>query len=173
VDADVQATRSLINDLGSSSDILQSGSGVAQLIQVDPSQLTEGAGHLGDCERLAAAGQHVAHSARSVARAPCSSRKSNSPSIGHLRRIDSVESVRSCGGASKIGHWFAHREACPRSLKRKEPIHDAAHVRNAIVRFKQVQGVTDAERDAAWKRIKSAAKKHKVELNEQDWRDLS
>jgi hypothetical protein len=57
--------------------------------------------------------------------------------------------------------------------ERKEPIHDAAHVRNAIARFKQVQGVTDAERDAAWKRIKSAAKKYKVELNEQDWRELS
>ena len=57
--------------------------------------------------------------------------------------------------------------------ERKEPIHDAAHVRNAIARFKQVQGVTDPERDAAWKRIKSAAKKHKVELNEQDWRELS
>ncbi len=56
--------------------------------------------------------------------------------------------------------------------ERKEPIHDAAHVRNAIARFKQVQGVTDSERDAAWKRIKSAAKKHKVELNEQDWREL-
>ena len=26
--------------------------------------------------------------------------------------------------------------------ERKEPIHDAAHVRNAIARFKQVQGVT-------------------------------
>jgi cell division protein FtsX len=57
--------------------------------------------------------------------------------------------------------------------ERKEPIHDAAHVRNAIARFKQVQGVTDSQRDAAWKRIKSAAKKHKVELNEQDWRELS
>jgi len=55
----------------------------------------------------------------------------------------------------------------------KEPIHDAAHVRNAIARFKQVQGVTDSERDAAWKRIKAAAKKHKVELNERDWRELS
>jgi hypothetical protein len=30
--------------------------------------------------------------------------------------------------------------------ERKEPIHDAAHVRNAIARFKQVQGVTDNER---------------------------
>ena len=57
--------------------------------------------------------------------------------------------------------------------ERKEPIHDAAHVRNAIARFKQVQGVTGAERDDAWKRIKSAAKKHNVELNEQYWRELS
>jgi hypothetical protein len=57
--------------------------------------------------------------------------------------------------------------------ERKEPIHDAAHVRNAIARFMQVQGVTDAERDAAWKRIASAAKKHRVELNEQSWRELA
>ena len=39
--------------------------------------------------------------------------------------------------------------------------------------FKQVQGVTAAERDAAWKRIKSAAKKYQVELKEHDWRELS
>jgi uncharacterized protein DUF6582 len=56
--------------------------------------------------------------------------------------------------------------------ERKEPIHDAAHVRNAIARFKQVQGVSDSERDAAWKRIKSAAKKHNVDLKEEDWREL-
>lgn len=59
------------------------------------------------------------------------------------------------------------------SKERKEPIHDAAHVRNAIARFKQVKGVTDSERDEAWKRIKSAAKKHKVELKERDWRELT
>jgi hypothetical protein len=56
--------------------------------------------------------------------------------------------------------------------ERKEPIHDAAHVRNAIARFKQVEGVTDSEGDAAWTRIKGAAKKHNVELKEQDWREL-
>ena len=56
--------------------------------------------------------------------------------------------------------------------ERKEPIHDAAHVRNAVARFRQVQGVTDAERDDAWKRIKAAAKKHGVELHEKSWRDL-
>lgn len=56
--------------------------------------------------------------------------------------------------------------------ERKEPIHDAAHVRNAIARFNQVQGVSDAERDAAWTRIRNAAKKHNVELHEKSWRDL-
>jgi hypothetical protein len=54
----------------------------------------------------------------------------------------------------------------------KEPIHDAAHVRNAIARFNQVKGVSDAERDAAWKRIKAAAKKHNVDVKEKDWREL-
>ena len=56
--------------------------------------------------------------------------------------------------------------------ERKEPIHDAAHVRNAVARFRQVQDVTDTERDGAWKRIKAAAKKYKVELHEKSWRDL-
>jgi hypothetical protein len=55
----------------------------------------------------------------------------------------------------------------------KEPLHDAAHVRNAIARFNQVQGVTDAERDDAWKRIRGAARKFGVELAEKDWRELS
>ena len=45
--------------------------------------------------------------------------------------------------------------------ERKEPLKDATHVRNAIARFNQVEGVSDDERDAAWKRIKAAAKKLK------------
>lgn len=56
--------------------------------------------------------------------------------------------------------------------QRKEPIENASHVRNAISRFDQVEGVTDAERDAAWKRIKSAAKKFGVEVGETSWREL-
>ena len=46
----------------------------------------------------------------------------------------------------------------------KEPLNDAAHVRNAIARFNQVEGVSDAERDVAWKRILAAAKKFGVEV---------
>ena len=56
--------------------------------------------------------------------------------------------------------------------ERKEPLNDAAHVRNAIARFDQVEGVTDAERDAAWRRIKTAARKFDVDVKADDWRDL-
>ena len=56
--------------------------------------------------------------------------------------------------------------------ERKEPIHDAAHVRNAIARFNQVRDVSDDERDAAWRRIKAAAKKHGVDVPEASWHDL-
>jgi len=55
----------------------------------------------------------------------------------------------------------------------KEPLNDAAHVRNAVARFNQVKGVSDSERDEAWKRIKSAAKKFGVEVKEESWRELS
>ncbi len=56
--------------------------------------------------------------------------------------------------------------------QRKEPLVDAKHVRNAIARFDQVQGVTDAERDEAWKRITRAAKRFDVEVSEKSWREL-
>ena len=56
--------------------------------------------------------------------------------------------------------------------ERKEPINDAEHVRNAIARFDQVEGVSDDERDEAWKRIKAAAKKHGVDVHEKSWREL-
>src|SRR5437868_586153 len=56
--------------------------------------------------------------------------------------------------------------------ERKEPLNDAAHVRNAIARFDQVEGVSDAERDHAWKRITAAAKKFDIEVSAEDWPDL-
>jgi hypothetical protein len=57
--------------------------------------------------------------------------------------------------------------------ERKEPLTDARHVRNAIARFDQVEGVSDAERDRAWKRILSAADRFGVEVTESSWRDLA
>jgi hypothetical protein len=56
--------------------------------------------------------------------------------------------------------------------KRKEPLNDASHVRNAIARFDQVKGVTDEEREQAFHHIKTAAKKFGVEMTETSWKQL-
>jgi hypothetical protein len=56
--------------------------------------------------------------------------------------------------------------------ERKEPLNDAGHVRNAIARFDQVEGVSDSEREAAWRRIRAAARKYGVEVKAKGWRSL-
>ena len=57
--------------------------------------------------------------------------------------------------------------------ERKEPLVDAKHVRNAVSRFDQVEGVTNKERDRAWRRIKAAAEKFGVDIEEKSWHELS
>jgi hypothetical protein len=57
--------------------------------------------------------------------------------------------------------------------ERKEPLTDARHVRNAIARFNQVEGVSDKERDQAWRRILAAARRYDVDVSEDSWRDLA
>jgi hypothetical protein len=56
--------------------------------------------------------------------------------------------------------------------ERKEPMTDASHVRNAIARFDQVEGVSDDERDLAFANIKKAAKHYGVAMSESDWGEL-
>jgi hypothetical protein len=56
--------------------------------------------------------------------------------------------------------------------ERKEPLTDAGHVRNALARFDQVQGVSDAEREVAFANIRKAARHYGVEVAERSWRDL-
>ena len=56
--------------------------------------------------------------------------------------------------------------------KRKEPLTDADHVRNALARFDQTKGVTDAERDEAFENIKAAAKHYKIDMTEKSWHEL-
>lgn len=100
---------------------------------------------------------------------------------------------RNIGKASKAQSARAHGAKVPRQSQgmstadkddlaeeefafpqeRKEPLTDARHVRNAIARFDQVEGVSDAERDRAWNRIQKAAKRYDVEVSASDWRELS
>ena len=69
------------------------------------------------------------------------------------------------------------RDALPDSVfafpkQRKEPMTDGSHVRNALARFDQVQGVSDADRDLAFANIKKAAAHYGVDMEESDWRQL-
>jgi hypothetical protein len=71
----------------------------------------------------------------------------------------------------------AERNALPRSAfafpgQEKEPLTDAEHVRNALARFDQVQGVSDSDRELAFANIQKAAKAFGVEVEERSWRDL-
>lgn len=56
--------------------------------------------------------------------------------------------------------------------QRKEPITDASHVRAAMARFDQVEGVSDSDRDLAWANIKKAAAHYGVDITEKSWHDL-
>lgn len=99
----------------------------------------------------------------------------------NIKKAQKAQSDRAQGKpvkkAAGEGLSTAQKDRMPKEAfafpdERKEPLNDAKHVRNAIARFDQVEGVTDAERDRAWKRIRTAAKKYDVEVSEKDWRDL-
>lgn len=98
----------------------------------------------------------------------------------NLKRARQVQSARAHGEevpTQSEGMSTSQKDRLSRSefafpSERKEPLTDAGHVRNAIARFDQVEGVSDAERDRAWKRIMAAAKRFEVEVSEDDWRDL-
>ncbi|HME81011.1 MAG TPA: DUF6582 domain-containing protein [Candidatus Eremiobacteraceae bacterium] len=56
--------------------------------------------------------------------------------------------------------------------QRKEPLTDAAHVRDAMARMDQVEGVSDADRDLAFANIQKAAEYYGIKLKESSWRDV-
>jgi hypothetical protein len=57
-------------------------------------------------------------------------------------------------------------------MQRKEPLTDASHVRDALARFDQVEGVSDSDRDLAFANIKKAAQYYGVDVHESNWREL-
>jgi hypothetical protein len=56
--------------------------------------------------------------------------------------------------------------------QRKEPLTDAAHVRNAVARFDQVIEVSAADRALAFANIEKAAGYYHVDLSETNWHQL-
>jgi hypothetical protein len=74
--------------------------------------------------------------------------------------------------AKEVTTMATPRQTFAFPAKHKEPLDDARHVRNALARFDQVEGVTDKERDAAWRRIRAAARKFDVRISARGWRQL-
>lgn len=71
----------------------------------------------------------------------------------------------------------ADRQHLPESAyafpkQRKEPLTDASHVKNALARFDQVEGVSDADRDLAFANIRKAAQHYGIHVEESSWREL-
>jgi hypothetical protein len=98
----------------------------------------------------------------------------------NIQKARAVESARAHGAKiprQSTGLSTAEKDKLPDNVfafptEHKEPLTDAKHVRNAIARFDQVEGITDAEKDAAWKRVLKAAKKYDVDVSESSWREL-
>ena len=98
----------------------------------------------------------------------------------NIAKARKVQSARAHGARiprSSKGLSTAEQNDLPSSKfafpkQRKEPLTDARHVRNAVARFDQVEGVSDRERDAAWKRIRAAARRYGVEIEARGWRQL-
>jgi len=98
----------------------------------------------------------------------------------NIKRARTVRSARARGASvpkKSVGLSTRQQNRMPAQTfafpkESKEPLSDARHVRNAIARFDQVEGVSDTEREAAWRRIKAAAKKFGVETHVKSWREL-
>ncbi len=55
---------------------------------------------------------------------------------------------------------------------RKEPLVSANHVRNAVARFDQVEGVSDGDRALAFANIRQAASYFGVDITASSWQEL-
>ena len=76
--------------------------------------------------------------------------------------VSNFESVRKKKGMS-VGEFYAVPRDPPSSSKL--PIYDAAHVRAAMARFNQVQGLSASEKKSARSKILRAAKKFGIEVS--------
>jgi hypothetical protein len=88
------------------------------------------------------------------------------------RNIAKAREARARGHGSTAEKDGVRESAFAFPKERKEPLNDAKHVRNAIARFDQVEGVSDHERDEAWKRIQAKAEEYDVEITARSWHEL-
>lgn len=74
--------------------------------------------------------------------------------------------TKTVGGKSLTADKFAFVGDPDRTETWKLPIHDAAHVRNALARFNQTEGIPASKKDAVYAKIVAAATKFDIEVSD-------
>jgi len=87
-----------------------------------------------------------------------------------LQRVTGYLESGKAEGGTQVDNLPGSAFAFPGS--RKEPLVSASHARDALARFDQVQGVSDADRALAFANILEAASYFGVHVKETSWRDL-
>src|SRR5579859_539389 len=83
-------------------------------------------------------------------------------------RADGKVRTKRVGGKNLTKDKFAYVGDPERTETWKLPIHDAAHVRNALARFNQTQGIPSGKRAGVYRKIVAAAKKFGIEVSAEE-----
>lgn len=82
------------------------------------------------------------------------------------KRADGKVRTKKVGGKNLTQSNFAYVGDPDKTETWKLPIHDAAHVRNALSRFNQTEGIPAKEKGKVWNKILAAAKKFDIKVSE-------
>lgn len=85
---------------------------------------------------------------------------------GEEQRTDKTRTKR-VGGKDLAADNFAYVGNADQTETWKLPIHDAAHVRNALARFNQTTGIPAGKKSGVWRKIKAAAAKFNIEVSKE------
>lgn len=83
-------------------------------------------------------------------------------------RADGKVRTKKVGGKNLTRKQFAFVGDPERTETWKLPIHDADHVRNALARFNQTEGIPAEKKASVYKKIVSAAHKFGIEVSDED-----
>jgi len=84
-----------------------------------------------------------------------------------FERADGKKRTKRVGGKDLTSGSFAYVGDPERTETWKLPIHDAAHVRNALARFNQTKGIPANKKAGVYRKIVSAAKKFGIEVSDE------
>lgn len=88
------------------------------------------------------------------------------------QRAKGKQRTKTVGGKKLASDKFAFVGDPEKTETWKLPIHDADHVRNALARFNQTEGIPADQKAGVWRKIKKAAKAFGIEVSEENSRAI-